>query len=67
MRVSVPELADAQQVLAPDDVAGPQETDQVEAEQLSRLVELGVLDLGQVELPVDLRPLRRDLESLAQG
>ena len=29
VRVSLPELADAQQVLAPDDVAGPQETEKV--------------------------------------
>lgn len=53
VRIAFPQLADAEQVLAHDDVAGPQQTDDVKAQQLATLVELGVLDLGQVKLAID--------------
>ena len=51
--VAFPQLSDAEQVLSHDDVAGPHKADDVEAQELSTLIELGVLDLGQVELAVD--------------
>ena len=53
VRVALPEGREGEEVLAVDDVPGPDEGDQVEAEQLAGLVELHVLHFGQVELLVD--------------
>ncbi len=52
--VSLPQHADVEEVLPDEDVPGPQDGHEIEAEQLSTLVELGVLDLGQVQLAVHL-------------
>lgn len=51
VRVGLPEAADVEQLLAHDDVDGPHGGDQVEGQQLAGLVELGVLDLREVQLP----------------
>ena len=53
VRVAFPQLANAKKVFSHDDVTGPKKADNVEAQQLAALVKLGVLDLGQVEFPVD--------------
>jgi len=52
VRVAFPQLADAKKVLSHDDISSPQKTDNVEAQQLPTLVKLGMLDLGQVQLPI---------------
>ena len=52
--IALPEHADVGQVLPQDDVSGPEDADQVERQQLTALVELGVLDLGQMKLAVHL-------------
>ncbi len=54
VRIALPEQADVEEVLPEEDVARPQDRHQVEAEQLTAVVELGVLDLGKVQLAVDL-------------
>merc|ERR550519_1509722 len=54
VRISVPQVGDVVQVLPHHDVHAPHDRDQVEAQQLAGLVKLGVFDLGQVELLVDL-------------
>ena len=53
VRVALPQSADVEEVLPQEDVAGPDDGDQVEAQQLAALVEFGVLHLGQVQFTVD--------------
>ena len=50
--LTFPDLFDAK-VSGRENLTGPNETDDVEAEELSALVELGMLDLGQVELAIN--------------
>ena len=54
VRVALPEEGHGQQVLPQQDVSPPDDGDQVEGQQLPGLVELGVLDLAQVQLAVHL-------------
>ena len=54
MWISLPEHPDVGQVLSHHEVHGPDDAHQVEGQELAGLVELGVLDLGQVKLTVHL-------------
>ena len=51
--ISVPQGCDVHHVLPVDDVSSPEQRDEIEAEKLSRFIKLSVLDLREVELPVD--------------
>jgi len=54
VRIVFPKASDVKQVFLQHNVSGPDQADQVKAEQLSALVKLGVFDLGEMQFPVDL-------------
>merc|ERR1719470_708075 len=54
MGISIPQSGDIEEVLPQDDVSAPEQRHDIESQQLSGFIKLGVLDLGQVELLVDL-------------
>jgi hypothetical protein len=65
--ISLPEHANVEKVFTEENIAGPDEGSEVKGQQLSGFVELGMLDLGQVELAVDLvqEVFLNDLEYIA--
>ena len=52
MRVSIPQASNMEQIFPEQDVSSPNNTDQIECQKLSTLIEFGVLDLGEMKLAV---------------
>ena len=54
VRVALPEERHGEKVFPQENISSPENGDQIKGQQLARLVELGVLDLAQVQLAVKL-------------
>jgi hypothetical protein len=53
VRVVLPQQANGEEVFAPDDICRPHDADQIKGQELSRFVELGMFNLGKVQLSVN--------------